>query len=424
MRNTKTLWITTAATMVICAVVLICQRVGTGAVRAEIEQLENEVAAHKEMVFGAKGAIPIDSPSPVLAEKIPVEELLAMLSDDDRDIAASFNSFDSMLEHIREYSTADVLRLIDEMGALIEADKSREQKVGFPRMMLMVIVAEDAPERILELAEDANDELRSAAFAGLAKKDPQRARQYLEEVEWAAREVEGAKTVLFSELLKVDLPQALDLFRGGRWSLTRESVAAIGNACNQPKVREKLWLAAREESDPAVRLQLSKGLIMGELVTAGAGGIREAFASADFFDAKLKAELVNEYAGEAMSTEPDETVAWIREALPETDVPKALARALASWAGRDYNAAGTWLGEQAPSPERDEAIAAFANTVVRLDPEAAVTWSIEIEEVAEQKRVLTRSLRHWQEQDRAAANAWMQQNRITLESEVRAVPGG
>lgn len=405
MSSKKKIWIATVVALVACVAWCLAQRSGNAAVRGEISHLKKVLASSPPSAARLEETAQ-ESADRAVAGLPPAEELVAMLSDDDRDPSSSFRSFAVMLERIKHYSTEEVLTLIEELERLAKSDESQAQKIGFPRMMLMIIAAEDAPERILEMAKDLNDEVRLAAFSGLVKKDPQRARAYLEEVEWTAREVQKGKAALFAELLKRDVTVALDLFRASSWELNAESTAAIGVACKNDGTREKLWLAAREESDAAVRLQLSKGLIAGELVRGGAKGMRQAFASADFFDAKLKAELVEEFAGEAMSSEPDETTTWIREAVPPQDVPMALAAALGSWARKDFNAAGTWLGKQAPSPERDQAITSFASTVAEIDPAAAATWANEISDPTLRETTLEKTLKQWKAKDPAAAEAW------------------
>ncbi len=408
MTGNQKIWISTAIALAVCAVMFLSQRSGNRAVRSEIERLEKMVASGATPAATVEEKPAPKAPESATQESPSVEELVEMMRDDDRDPASSFRAFASMLERIEHYSTEEVLTLIEELEQLAASDESLAQKIGFPRMMLMVIAAEDAPERILEMGKDANNEVRAAAFAGLVKKDPQRARAFLDEVEWTAREVQMGRAVLFAELLNRDVAQALELFRGGSWTLNPESTGAIGSACNDPDMREKLWRAARDEDDASVRLQLSKGLIIGELMRGGAKGMRQAFASANFFDAKLKAELVKEFAGDAMGSDPDETAAWIREAIPPQDVPKALASAVGEWARQDFNAAGTWLGKQPPSAERDQAIAGFAATVAHIDPAAAATWAAEISEPALRESALEKTLEKWKAKDPAAAQAWLE----------------
>ncbi len=147
--------------------------------------------------------------------------------------------------------------------------------------------------------------------------------------------------------------------------------------------------------------------------------MRQAFADADFDDVGLKLAIVQEFAGSAMPTDSDQTYAWIRESLPAKEVPQALARAVGSWARRDFNAAGTWLGAQEDSPARDEAAGMFARTVVKINPLAAVTWAASISDEEMRQTALDTTLGRWSHEDPDAASSWADENGI----DTSGIPG-
>ncbi|MGI9241616.1 MAG: hypothetical protein ACR2RV_12510 [Verrucomicrobiales bacterium] len=423
MKSNLSVWTTALVLLAIAAATLVWQRSSLSATREEIADLKQKIGAQALPPTGVATAPEIAVPTP---DRPSVGELLEMLPQGERDMGAMFRAVPIMFEQIQDYTSDELLGLMDDMDELTAGDPSKAGVLGLVKSLLMVIVADEAPERVLAMVEKdgagTGAELRSAAFAGLARKDPDRARQLLEEADWPARQIQVAKSVLLGELLKSDLPAALELFREERSDLLTTSSAIISDASSDPAVRDRLWTAVRSESDPVVRHELAKGLIAGEFIRGGPQAMRQAFADADFDDVALKTAIVQEFAGSALPTDPDETYAWIEESLPAEEVPQALARALGSWARRDFNAAGQWLGAQPDSPARDEAIGMFARTVVEIDPLAAATWAASIAEEETRQTALGSTLGRWTEADPEAAKAWADENGIDT-SELPRVPG-
>ena len=413
--NTNTgIWIATAAVLVFSATTVFWQRRGISATRGEIETLRRAIAEQEEpprdLAASPPGAPPIET-----AAHPSAPALLAMLPPAGGDMAEFFRSVPAMFEQIRDHSPEELLALIAEIdGGQAEDDG----KAGFVKTLLMMIVAEDAPEEILAMVEESGNGrdggLRAAAFVGLAKKDPDRARQMLDTVDWPAREVQNARTSLFRALLQHDLPAALELFRDSQSDLLAASSGVISDVSSDPSLRAEIWEAARVEGDAVLRQELVRGLLIGDYIRGGAAAMRASFAAAEFLDGELKRVLIRELAPEAMASQPDETVLWIRESLPADEIPAEVARAVGSWAREDFNAAGTWLGAQENSPERDAAISTFAKTVARIDPQAAATWANSIEDAAARRKALAATLGRWRESDAAAAIEWAQENGIDV----------
>jgi hypothetical protein len=418
------LWISTLLLLSISAATLIWQRSGIRAMRAELDSLRQTSLPQADRRGALRSVAEPGQPASQGPERPSLAEFLALLPDETGDIGSIYRALPTMLTPLSNCSSEQLLDLIAEMDERPAAGGSGGETLGMIRNLLMLLVAEDAPERILEMVEEEGDgsaaEMRAAAFAGLAQKDPDRARELLAGADWPAHQVQTAKCVLFGQLLKNDLPGALELFRDRQPDLLTSSRAMISDASSDPARREQLWAAARSEGDAAVREALVQGLIAGEFIRGGPQAMRKTCAESDFLDADLKASIVREFAASALPADPDQTYAWIRESLPAEQVPDALARAIASWAREDFNAAGTWLGNQEQSPSRDEAIGAFAKTVVEIDPAAAAAWAAAIEDEASRQKALDATLRRGRQQAPGAAETWADENGIELSE----VPGG
>jgi hypothetical protein len=57
-----------------------------------------------------------------------------------------------------------------------------------------------------------------------------------------------------------------------------------------------------------------------------------------------------------------------------------LGETVSTWAERDPNAAGQWLSGKLNMPGYDSAVAAFCSTIVKDDPESAISWAATIQD--------------------------------------------
>ena len=414
MNTNLKLWISTAMALAVCVCTFLWQRSSIGAVRTEIGELEEQLDNSKSYSLKSGASADIQ-PLAKKIERRPAAELIAMLPEGDSDPVASFRAIRVMFEELRDYSSDELLELAEQMGRLAKDDPAKAGIIGMPRSLLMQIIAEDAPEKVLALLEkDGEDaaELRSMAIASLARKDPDRALRYLEDAKLNTRENRIVRTAIVTELIRSDLPRALEMLRSAQSNLLSSGMGLIVTASNDPTVREKLWSAARVENDPVLRHELAKGLMTADYLRGGISKVRDAFEEADFLDSKTAATIVRDVTSTSMQSEPDETFAWICEVLPAESSPQVVANALQSWAQNDFNAAGKWLGEQESSPQRDAAMATFATTVVGIDPEAAIAWAVAINDEPSRQKALDLTLDKWSMQDPDATSAWAEANGI------------
>lgn len=72
---------------------------------------------------------------------------------------------------------------------------------------------------------------------------------------------------------------------------------------------------------------------------------------------------------------PQAAVDWAAARLPLAEKTLLMTRAVESWAAREPNECGRWLGSFDPAPEFDHVVAAFAQAVKSKDPGSARAWA-------------------------------------------------
>lgn len=88
---------------------------------------------------------------------------------------------------------------------------------------------------------------------------------------------------------------------------------------------------------------------------------------------------------------------------------EVLATQLAlTWSRSDSVATSSWLNALPPGPTRDAAIAGFAETMRRFEPEAALAWADQIEVPSQRRNVMLESFQAWSRERPRAAGAWLQ----------------
>ena len=77
------------------------------------------------------------------------------------------------------------------------------------------------------------------------------------------------------------------------------------------------------------------------------------------------------------------------------------------WADRDFEAAADWVLSKEPSATRDYAIEGFVSSVSRLDPEAAIQWTDQIQNPERQATTQEQIIEWWTGQNPDAAARWV-----------------
>ncbi len=104
-----------------------------------------------------------------------------------------------------------------------------------------------------------------------------------------------------------------------------------------------------------------------------------------------------------------ETANWL-QTLPQDDAlyrSEHAAILMQVWAETDSIAASAWLSDHSIGPQRDAAIAGFAQSIQRFEPEAAATWANTITNPDQRLQKLQDSIRRWAANDPHAALNWV-----------------
>ncbi|MBP7948322.1 MAG: hypothetical protein KA004_01615 [Verrucomicrobiales bacterium] len=116
---------------------------------------------------------------------------------------------------------------------------------------------------------------------------------------------------------------------------------------------------------------------------------------------------------------PADSSRWI-SALPNTEGKWDAANDLMEqWAGKDPNAAGTWLKQYAPSPETDEPRQTFAWRIREKDRESSLAWAGTITDAGRREKTTIDLLRDWNRQDPGGARSYAQQMNLPEETQRR-----
>ena len=115
---------------------------------------------------------------------------------------------------------------------------------------------------------------------------------------------------------------------------------------------------------------------------------------------------------------PNEALTRIAR-VPDAKSQDELWRELGTvWGGRDAVSASEWLNQEPPGARRDAITGEFVRSLMKSDPEAALTWSLHITDPGKRARRLEELFPKWSQQDSSAAQGWLEAN-TTLSAEER-----
>lgn len=124
-----------------------------------------------------------------------------------------------------------------------------------------------------------------------------------------------------------------------------------------------------------MRDDLIEMVLMDTLFEGGVELAAERVEEMELTGDELNAAIDEMISNEVMEAEPEQMIDWMSELRPDR-----ISSLLSEWAEIDLQGATTWLGQQAPSPRRDRAIAEFARATAGFDREGAAQWAGEIQD--------------------------------------------
>ena len=122
-----------------------------------------------------------------------------------------------------------------------------------------------------------------------------------------------------------------------------------------------------------------------------------------------KERAVGSVAYEWGRKSPEEAAAWAA-GLEEPELrSRGMSSVVETWARRDVNAVGTWLGNQPASPELDAPVRSYAFMVRERDPGAAIAWANTITDEKVRGETVQRIGGEWLRRNPDEAKAFLQE---------------
>lgn len=318
----------------------------------------------------------------------------------------------------------DLLRVVEDLSVeeLIEVAEGmklesagRDEPQTITRMILLALAGEQDPQRVMRNPEMMKDrQMREMLLGTLARRDPEAARRWVEASDMSDREKQEFASVLAFKTLRTDLDAGLKLLRenkaAGNTSFGPSDAMPVDKA-----LIPDLLVAMKKPENADVLGFLEKLMLSTAMLDGGVKSAREQVEAMDLSKEELGAFLERN-RHQLVNTQPEETLAWLRDVQSPEDQAKLLPDMVGSWAERDFNAAGEWLGRMEASPVKDATIERYVQTVVRVDPQAALVWAGTISESGMRAIATVSAVEQWIARDRPAAENWMAENGVDLES--------
>ena len=179
------------------------------------------------------------------------------------------------------------------------------------------------------------------------------------------REIDQGRFMVARELLRSDAAAGLKLLHelGDYGPMSGMGVIAI--SARDPQVAANLFREANEREPGRMRSSILEGLAGSAMLNGGGDAVNEVFAKIENLGDTERNQLVSKLISDFVPMDPKWAIEFVRQQASDSYRSDALRNVVVYWAREDYNAAGKWLGEQPPSPERDKMIAGFAKQMPR-----------------------------------------------------------
>ena len=256
------------------------------------------------------------------------------------------------------------------------------------RTFLVMLAAEQDPERVLG-EEGLVSGMSSLEMLGaLARTDPATALRRLppmtpEKIENRRSNLIGktelsARIQYATQLLSVDFDQGMAALQEVHRTKSCIPVGVMGSF-GIPTVPENsipgLIDAMGRPEYAGMREDLRELTVMSTLVNHGVDQVTRHVGAMDLSPEELGDTIEDLMRMNVMTSEPEPMLAWLEEVQPH-----AMGSAFAIWADQDMVSATDWLGQQAPSPQRDKMISGFSPRAAELDRQSAIKWANEIQD--------------------------------------------
>jgi hypothetical protein len=304
-----------------------------------------------------------------------------------------------LLRLVEQCSGAQIAELAGTASAeaLEEEDRQEREVARLIRDVLFDIIALTEPSKAVDLWIDkGNGDLPPSLVGALAKIDPPRAAELLSTHCGDGNVRERCNIAVAQNLLRVDLEAGLATIMnsygpGGQFpyhgivNTSYGKATAIVSASRDPQLRGQLLEIANQDPPHPARSVILEGLFDRAVFEGGADRAGDFLQEIETLSGEEGIKLIgrpNLPASDSLRLLSNQPASELRN--------KALRDLAGGWANIEVNQAGRWLGEQPPSPERDQMIAGFFDQIVWFDLESAEAWvgEIENEGLREERRAL------------------------------------
>jgi hypothetical protein len=114
-------------------------------------------------------------------------------------------------------------------------------------------------------------------------------------------------------------------------------------------------------------------------------------------DDRLRKEMMASITFPWIHDAPEAALQALQQALPDGDAVRTqvVAETVRQWSHIDPSSASAWLSAQPPSPERDQSLMVYTDTISVAEPQRAATWAVSIADPASREAALTQVMREW-----------------------------
>jgi hypothetical protein len=339
-----------------------------------------------------------------------IEALVADIGDVDQSPAELFKVLPDLLRMVQDLDLDEMIAVAEKLDAPLSMGDTDGK--GAMKMILMMLAAEQDPERVLQNPDIMKDRgLRGTVLAALARKDMEAAKSWMENSDMKEQERKQFEQMMAMQLLRTDFAAGLDLIRDNEGSMY--ALAMIGRFGLPEGTMPQVIAALDEPANEKLRPQLLGMIMNSSMIEGGIESGRQRIEELGLSDEEVT-EYLNENIDSLVQIDPAGAFQWLSDAQTPEQYAETFPDAFESWTRQDYNAAGAWLGEMDPSPEKDSAINSYAGLIADLDPKAATIWATEIQNEDLRTQSLQIAARKWVTADADAANAWLSGHGIDL----------
>lgn len=342
-----------------------------------------------------------------IATPTPPEELPVLAKAEPGD-----KTLDPFLAEARERALADPEAA---MQWLQEQSRGAERLRG----MLEVVAlwaADDSEAALLWLESNAQGlarlETLNSGIELWAQRDPRAAASWIDGMANDQSKVSAAKS-LASTWVKQNPAEASKWVSGLLPGAIRdEALTALALSWVEADPQSALRWAATNETSITNESQESLYNTLIGIYAKNAPNEAEAYIRelpVDPFAADSNQYYVQELVKAKAELDPIQTAEWL-QGLAQNDPinhPENVRSLMQVWTEADSIAASAWLSEQPAGRARDAAIAGFAESIQRFEPEAAASWANTISAPEQRVELLTNSIRSWAKRDPQSALKWV-----------------